>query len=120
MEIEFYRKTKKELPDYRELDDMEWIKDGDIVWSRLARSMMKRTSRPSRLLCGSYDHLVLDKNYLDNPLTNIRACEIVGFMIKRWWSEKEGLLLAKRKYSIWRKKMILTRQAWQDKSLPLP
>jgi hypothetical protein len=114
----FYRKTKKVMGGWRELEDFERVKPFDIAWSSAARNLSRCTDNPSRLLSGEAIYMKIFPDVLGNSLTRVKACEIMDILASLH-APVLGDRMVKRKYSLWRKQMLLPPRP-ESKCLPLP
>ncbi len=121
MSKSWYSRSGKSWQGFRELEDDEKLKPGDIIWSKRAEYMRIGTNIPAYLVLGKADHLTIFVTPNGKDLTLVRACEIVDMFMDAYAPAMlaQNIIIPKRLYSLWRKKIILPPNP-SSQPLPLP
>jgi hypothetical protein len=125
MKWKFYsRAHKKKLDDgWRQLEDNDIVQVHDIIWANSRTTLGQGCISLTQLLDGSRNHLVLIGNglYGKKPVMTkelfVAMAKIQPSAFKEF---PPGYMITKRTYSIWRKKLKITKRDWQSQPLPLP
>ncbi len=115
-----YKQTKKTFEGFREISPDEFVKDEDRVVANTTRTWGSGTTYPPNYLQGGCRWWLFAYGQLSWVAKKpIMAKDLIDTCCDRY-KKMLGDSIVSRKYSIWRKKIVIERRDWQTQPLPLP